>query len=263
MRQQVQEQAGDGLVGGLAAGGQQQAAERLDVLIAHAGAVDLGGAQRGQQVVAEVVPPLPDHRQHVLGELLAGAHPRLGDLRVLAEVAEERDDRGVPAAEPRPVGVREPEHVRDDVDRELGGVVGDQVDPAGGAEGVDELAGIALDHRHELLLQLAAAERGGHQRAAHRVLAAVELQDGPAVHRLQLPVVVLGGEHRFPEGALDVLVAGDDVALRRFVPEQREFVAQDLVRRVGAVVEFRRKDVRGVAGRGHAAPSVVHSAQGT
>ncbi|GAA4061881.1 hypothetical protein GCM10022214_13690 [Actinomadura miaoliensis] len=45
------------------------------------------------------------------------------------------------------------------------------------------LAGIAFDQRQEFLPQVSTAERTGHKRAPHRVLAPAELHDGAPVHR--------------------------------------------------------------------------------
>jgi 2-polyprenyl-6-methoxyphenol hydroxylase-like FAD-dependent oxidoreductase len=66
--------------------GQQQAAERPDVLV-DPRAVHLGLAQGGQQAVAGPAAALLDHRDHVGRELLAGAQARGGHLRVLAVFA--------------------------------------------------------------------------------------------------------------------------------------------------------------------------------
>jgi hypothetical protein len=73
--------------------------EGLDVLVAHGGALDLRRAEGGEQVVAGPLAPLPDDRDHVGGELLAGARPGGRHVGIPAQVAQERDDRGVPAVE--------------------------------------------------------------------------------------------------------------------------------------------------------------------
>lgn len=122
-------------------GREQQAAERLDVLVVHPHTVDLGSAQRGQQVITRIVAPLTDDRKHVLGELHPGTLARRRHLGVTGEVAEEGDDRRVPAVEPSMVGLVQAQHVRDDVDRESGGVVADDVGGAGVPERVDEARG--------------------------------------------------------------------------------------------------------------------------
>lgn len=239
-------------------GGEQQAAERLDVLVAHPHTVDLGGAQRGQQVFAPVLAAFPDDRQHVLGELDTGPLARRGHLGVTREVAEEGDDGRVPTVEARVVRLVEAQHVGDHVDREAGGVVVDQVGGAGVAEGVDQFARVALDDGEELLLEVGAAEGGGDEGAAHGVLTAAELEDRLAVHGLDLPVVVVGGELAVLvlEDALDVLVARDDVTLRGLVPDEGRGVAHQTVRRVGVSGELRREDVGHLLCGGHGSPSM-------
>ncbi len=237
-------------------GGQQQAAERLDVLVAHPHAVDLGAAQRGQQVVARVLPALADDRQHVLGELHPGPLTGRRHLGVARQVAEEGDDGGVPAVEAGVVGLVQAQHVGDDVDRETGREVVDQVGRALVPEGVDQFTGVALDDRQELLLQVAAAEGGRDQRAADGVLAPAELEDRLAVHRLELPGVVVGGELAglVLEDALDVLVARDDVALGRLVPDEGRGLPHHAVGRIGVRCELGREDVGHLLGGGHGAP---------
>ena len=60
----------------------------------------------------------------------------------------------------------------------------------------------------EALLQVAAAEGGGEQVAVRGVLLPLHLQDGPPVHGLELPLVVLAREDGVLEGALDIVVGG-------------------------------------------------------
>ncbi len=243
--QQVGEDRGDGLVGRLAARGEQQAAERLDVLVAHPYAVDLGGAQRGEQVVPGLLPAPLDHRDHVLGELLAGALPGRHDRGVARQVAEERDDVGVPAVEALVVRPVQAQHVGDDQDGEARRERLDEVGLPGVPEGVDELAGVALDDGQELLLEVRPAEGRSDQGPAHRVFPAAELEDGPAVDGLQLPVVVLGGELLGPvlEDALDVLVPGDEIASRGLVVDQGGTLAHRPVGPVGIGGEGGRENV--------------------
>lgn len=239
-------------------GGEQQAAERLDVLVAHPDTVDLGGTERRQQVVTQVVAPIADDRDHVLGEFPAGALTGGGHLGVTGEVAEEGDDGRVPAVEAGVVGLVQAQHVRDDVDREPGRVVADDVGRTGLPEGVDQCERVALDDRQELLLEVAAAERGGDEGPPHRVLTAAELQDRLAVDRLQLPVVVVGRELGLLvlEDTFDVVVTGKDVALGGLVPDQGIFLPHRRVRGVGIRGELGREDVGRLLGSGHGTPRV-------
>lgn len=223
--------------------GEQQTAERRDVLITHAGAVDFGSAERGEQVVAEVVPPVLDDRDHVGGEFLAGAQTVLGHLRVLREVAEEGDDRGVPAMELVVIAPVQAEHVDDDVDGEKGGELSDEVHFTNVAEPVDEFASVPLDHRQELLLERPAPEGGRYQRASDGVLTTAHLHKGPAVYRFELPLVVVAGEDGVLEGPLHVLVPRNDVATGGLVPDQRRLLPHGPVRGVGIGREAGRKYV--------------------
>lgn len=226
-------------------GREQQAAERLDVLVAHPYAVDLGGAERGEQVVPRLLPPPLDDRDHVLGELLAGPLPRRRDPGVARQVAEEGDDVGVPAVEALVVRPVQAQHVGDHQHGETGRERLDQVGLPGVAEGVDQLAGVALDDGQELLLEVRAAEGGSDEGPAYGVFPAAELEDGPAVDGLQLPVVVLGGELLGPvlEDALDVLVPGDEVTPRGLVVDQRGALAHRPVGPVGIGGEGGRENI--------------------
>jgi hypothetical protein len=256
VHQQVGQDAGDRLVGGLPARGEQQAAEGLDVLVAHPHAVDLGGAQPRQQVVARLLAALLDDRDHVLGELHAGPLARGGHLGIAGEVAEEGDDGRVPAVEAGVVGLVQTQHVGDDIDRKAGCVIADDVRGAGAPEGVDQLTRVALDDREEVLLEVAAAEGGRHQSPPHSVFTSAELEDRLAVHRLQLPVVVVGGEFGLLvlEDAFDILVAGQDVTLHGLVPDQRRVLPHRRVDGVGVCGELGRQDVGVLRSSGHGTP---------
>ena len=102
--QHVEPHVGDGLVGGVATGGEQEGDEALDLVHAHPLAVELGGDQPGEKVVARSGGALDDERLEVGPHLVAG-----GDAagQVLAAEPESRDERLVPPHEPglRPRGV--------------------------------------------------------------------------------------------------------------------------------------------------------------
>ena len=108
---------------------------------------------------------------------------------------------------------------------------------------VDQLPRVALDHGHEPLLELAPAEGRGEQVAVRGVLLPLHLEDGPSVHRLELPIVVLAGERWVLEGPLDVLAAAQDPALGGSVVEEREVVPHGLVEGIGIGRELGGKDV--------------------
>ena len=227
------------LVGRLPAGDQQQRHERLDLAVRHLLAVDRRRAQRAQQVGTGVGPAFGDDRQHVGLELVLGLQPVGGDRGVTGQVAEEGHDRVVPPLEAGVVGLVEAEHVDDHVDRELDRELPDEVDAALVAPRVDEVASVAGDDRHELLGELAAAERRLDEVAVHRVLATVHLQDRAAVHRLELPGVVVRRERLVLERPLHVVVARDHPRLHRLVEEDRMLLAHRLHQRVGVSCELR------------------------
>ena len=95
---------------------------------------------------------------------------------------------------------------------------------------------------HERIPERVVHARGA---AAHGVFTSAELEDGPAVDGLDLPVVVLRGELRglVLEDPLDVLVPGDDVAVRGLVQDQRMALAHDPVGPVGIGGEGGRENV--------------------
>ena len=232
------------LVGRLPAGDHEQRHEGLDLTVRHLLAVDGRRAQRAQQVGAGVGPPFGDDRQHVGLELVLGLQSVGRDRGVTAQVAEEGHDRVVPLLEAGVVGLVEAEHVDDHVDRELDRELPDEVDAALVAPRVDEVPSVAVDDRHELLGELAAAERRLDQVAVHRVLAALHLQDRAPVHRLELPGVVVRCERLVLERPLHVVVARDHPRLHRLVEEDRMLLAHRLHERVGVSCELRRQDVR-------------------
>lgn len=245
--EQVPHHVGHGLVGGLATGDQEQADERLDLQVGHLLAVDLGGAERRQQVVARVGAALGDLREQVLLELVLGLQPRRHHIRVLGEVPQEGHDRVVPTVEQLVVGLRQGQHVDDDVDREARRELVDQVDLAVVTEAVDQLAGVLLDDRDELLGELAAPEGRRHQTSVDGVLAAVHLQDRAAVDRFELPAVVVAGEAAVLERLLDIRVATDHVGLHTLVEVQGVLLAEHPPGLIGIGGGFGREDV----GAGH------------
>jgi hypothetical protein len=184
-----------------------------DVPVTHAYAVDLGGAERGEQVVPGLLAAPLDDRDHVLGEFDAGALPGRRDRPVACRVTEEGDDVGVPAVEALVILPLQAEHVGDDQDGEAGRERLDGAGLTGVPEGVYEFARIALDDGRELLLEVRTAEGRGDQGPAYGAFPAAELEDRTAVDGFELPVVVLGGELLGPvlEDALDVLVPGDEL----------------------------------------------------
>ena len=155
-----------------------------------------------EQIVTGVGPPLGDDRHHVGLKLLLGLKPLSHDVLVAGEVAEEQHYRVVPLLEPLMVRLVEPQHVDDHVDREADGELVDQIHLAVGAEAVDEVAGVGRNDGYELGRQLAAPECGSNQVPVGGVVAALHLEDGPAVDRLKLPLVVLRGERLVLEGPL-------------------------------------------------------------
>ena len=146
---------GDGLVGGIATGGEEEGDEALDLLDIHALALQLGGDDAGDEVLAGILHTLFDDRFEVVPDLVAG----MDAVDVVLTGAHARDEALVPAHEGVLVVAGQPEQVGDDAHGELVGELADQLDLAGIGEAfgdvvggllrnlVEELAGDHLDVR--------------------------------------------------------------------------------------------------------------------
>ena len=137
-----------------------------------------------------------------------------------------------------------PENVNNHTQREPQRELGHQLDFAIIAPGIDELLSIVNDNRLEVLSQLLSSQRGSDNTTSVPVFAACQLYDVSAMHRFQLPRIIVSREWRIPESELDVLVARNDPTVQSLLEIDRVILADVLKDRVRILFIFRRHDIR-------------------
>ena len=244
---------GDGLVGGIAAGGEEEGDEALDLLDVHALALEFGGDDAGNEILAGVLRALPDDGVEVVPDLVAGVDA----VDVILAGAHAGDEALVPVHEGVFIGAVQAEHVGDDAHGELVGELLDELDLAGIGEALGDVVGGLLDDRAEELasdrldvgqerLEAVADELVGDDVAhpavplAVAVLEDVGAEDGAlaelvgAVGLVEGAVVVLV----VLEDVDDVLVAAEHPAAMEPIAEEGAVVAQALVEGEGVLAVF-------------------------
>ena len=136
--EQGEERVADQAVGGLGAGGEQQAQEAEDLLVAEPLALDLGVHQAADQIVARLGAPLLEQRAQEIDQLLRR-------LEALRRIVGEANDVEAPVVEGAVVLHRHADDLGDHLDREQEGELRNQVGASVGGKGVDQLADDGAD----------------------------------------------------------------------------------------------------------------------
>ncbi len=229
--------------GGLVAGDHHQEQEREDLLVGEPVAADLGLQQRRGQVVRRGLLVLLDQIDVVEHQIGRGLHRR---LRHVGEPVFAVQHPVGEFADARPVRLRHPHELGDDVHGEFAGELGDEIERAVGAvrQGGVEVGGGDLGHPR---LQLAGAPRSeplGDQGAQPQMLRVVEGEErhhlvgvsGPR-DRVQGDPVDVGERGGVAEPRHDVGVARQRPEVQVVVVVQRGLVAQPPVVRERVLVE--------------------------
>ena len=170
----------DGVARGLVAGHHQQDEERGQLGVGERLAVDVGVDQRRGEVVGGVLDAVGGQAPHELGQVVAGVHEGQHGVLALGDVlgvAEGQDDVGA-VEDGVVVALGHAHHVADDLEREPGRHLGDEVAlalvPHLGDEVVGDLLDVVLDGAHH-----AGVEGGRDDPAQPGVAGVVHVDHGP------------------------------------------------------------------------------------
>ncbi|WP_323136094.1 hypothetical protein [Streptomyces sp. NBC_01481] len=204
------------------------------------------------RVLAGVAAPLFDDGYEIGLQLLRAVHAVPAALGCESHAGDELDDPAVPGGHLPPVLSVQTEDIEGHVDGEGFAEIVDEVHPASGKEGGHEFSGVGVDGAY-LLLKGLAGETPDDDLSLGGVLGPGHLgEDGPAHHRLGAHLQRLGSERlmvgKYP---LDVLVAGEEVAVDRRLVVHRSLLPQLCGVAVGVCGEVLGQDAETGIDHGH------------